>query len=70
MKPGDLVRSLRAQVNDERTYQTGALGTFVGFAGSGNYEYAEVIWFNHPAPNGDVVSSIQKDLIEVVKAVA
>ena len=59
MKPGDLVRR-KYNVKDE-------LGTFVGFRSSGDYGFAEVMWFDRNAPNGDVVSSIQKDLIEVVK---
>jgi len=59
MKPGDLVRR-KYNVKDE-------LGTFVGFRSSGDYEFAEVMWFDRNAPNGDVVSSIQKNLIEVVK---
>jgi len=67
--PGDLVR------NKSVTTRCGELGTFVGmrtFKASGNantqdYTCAEVMWFNRNAPNGGRVSTIQKDLIEVVK---
>jgi len=59
MKPGDLVRN--------RNSESGELGLFVGYKTSGNYKFAEVMWFTRRAPNGDVVSSIQKDLIEAVK---
>lgn len=66
MKPGDLVRR-KHKVKDE-------LGTFIGLRtfggnikGNGSYTCAEVIWFEKSAPNGDRISSIQKDLIEVVK---
>ena len=59
MKPGDLVRN--------RNSESGELGLFVGYKTSGNYKFAEVMWFTRRASNGDVVSSIQKDLIEAVK---
>jgi len=59
MNPGDLVRN--------KNSESGELGLFVGYRSSGDYEFAEVMWFDRSAPNGDVVSSIQKDLIEVVK---
>lgn len=60
MKPGDLVRR---KYSDD-----GELGTFIGFrVFDGKYECAEVMWFEGSAPNGDRVSTIQKDLIEVVK---
>ena len=62
---GDLVRN-------KESYE---LGLFVGmrtFKACGNvntqdYTCAEVMWFERKAPNGDVVSTIQTDLIEVVK---
>jgi hypothetical protein len=63
MKPGDLVKNKSA---NSKRYSAGQYGTFVGYRKFKNYECAEVIWFNRTAPNGDLVSSIQKDLIEVV----
>ncbi len=67
MKPGDLVKSLKMQyLPDGNQQPPGELGTFVGFATSSGYEYAEVIWFTR-AGNGSKISSIQKNLIEVIK---
>ena len=57
MKPGDLVRVKNA---------TGIIGLFVRFCTSGDYEYAEVMWFGRPSPSGGPVSSVQHDLIEHV----
>ena len=63
MKPGDLVKRVVG-----RNIDSGNYGTFVGFrVFDGKYECAEVLWFNRRAPNGDAVSTIQKNLIEVVK---
>lgn len=59
MKPGDLVRNKGSETEE--------FGLFVGYRSSGDYEFAEVMWHNRRSPNGDVVSSIQKDLIEAVK---
>ena len=60
MKIGDLVRR-KYNVKDE-------LGTFIGFrVFDGKYECAEVMWLNKNASNGNRISTIQKDLIEVVK---
>ncbi len=64
MKVGDLVRNISARNKYGRII--GELGLFMGFKSTGGYEYAEVMWFNRSAPNGDRVSSIQKSLIEVV----
>ena len=61
MKPGDLVKRKKAESGHE-----GDLGLFIGFRKSQNYEYAEVMWFEHSAPNGDRVSSCQISLLEVV----
>ena len=58
MKAGDLVRSKNAH---------GILGLFVRSCKSGDYEYAEVIWFGRPSPTGGPVSSVCFNLIEVVK---
>ena len=64
MKPGDIVR--RKMYPDE-------VGLFMGMItfgsttlNSDDYTCAEVMWFHTRAPNGDVVSTIQHDLIEVV----
>ena len=57
MNPGDMVK--RKNGNE-------AFGLFIGFRTSGDYEYAEVMWTAERAPNGDVVSSIQKNLLEVI----
>ena len=62
---GDLVRNKN----------TAELGLFIGmrtFKACGNvnahdYTCAEVMWFDRKAPNGDSVSTIQADLLEVVK---
>ena len=63
MKPGDLVRRVVG-----RNIDSGNYGTFIGMrVFDGKYKCAEVLWFNRDAPNGDAVSTIQKDLIEVVK---
>ncbi len=63
MKPGDMVKAKRSN-----TY-----GLFVGMRifKSGDYtrdDYtcAEVMWFNKNAPNGDRISTIQADLLEVI----
>ncbi len=73
MKPGDLVRN--------KNSESGELGLFMGFRTfnkyrvltsnkkkilDGTYECAEVMWFTRRAPNGDRISTIQKNLIEVV----
>ena len=64
MKPGDIVRN--------KNSESGELGVFIGLktcftASSGNsYTCAEVMWFERSAPNGDAVSTIQTNLIEVV----
>ena len=47
--------------------ESGELGLFVGLRTFGSYECAEVMWFNRDAPNGDRISTIQINLIEVVK---
>ena len=64
MKPGDIVRN--------KNSESGELGVFIGLKTSqgrtrvGDYTYAEVMWFERSAPNGDAVSTIQTNLIEVV----
>ena len=58
MQVGDLVRN--------KSSESGELGLFMGFRKFKNYECAEVMWFTRFAPNGDRVSTIQKNLIEPV----
>lgn len=59
MKPGDIVR--RKMYPDE-------IGLFMGLRTFGNNDYicAEVMWFGKSAPNGDPISTVQHDLLEVV----
>jgi predicted GNAT superfamily acetyltransferase len=57
MKAGDLVKRKKGNKR---------VGLFMGFRISSNYEYAEVMWFAKRAPNGGIISSIQKNLIEVI----
>lgn len=62
MKPGDMVKA-----KSSNTY-----GTFIGMRtfkngrGGKPYTCAEVMWFDRTAPNGDRISTIQADLLEVV----
>ncbi len=63
MKPGDVVR---------RKMYPDNLGLFMGMRTFKNsnlgddYTCAEVMWFHTRASNGDIVSTIQHDLIEVI----
>lgn len=66
MKPGDLVKA-----KSSNTY-----GTFIGMrtfksatyeGPQQDYTCAEVMWFDRNAPNGDRISTIQTDLLEVIK---
>ena len=57
MKAGDLIRSKSAH---------GIIGLFVRFCKSGDYEYAEVMWFDRPSPSGGPISTVQPNLIEHV----
>jgi hypothetical protein len=59
MKPGDLVKN--------KNGFPAQMGLFMGLKNSNGYQYAEVMWFTRSAPNGDRVSSIQSNLLEVVK---
>ncbi len=52
MKPGDLVRN--------KNSESGELGLFVGYRRSGDYEFAEVMFFNRRASNGDLVCTSSK----------
>lgn len=67
INPGDIVRN--------KNSESGELGLFMGlrtFKATPNedqrqdYTCAEVMWFDRNAPNGDRISTIQTDLIEVV----
>ena len=68
MKTGDLVTTKKS-----RSFHIPKVGLFMGLRTFKNsnfgedYICAEVMWFGHTAPNGDVISTIQRDLIEVVK---
>ena len=67
MKAGDLVTTKKSR--DFHIPKVGlfvGLRTFKGYAGADDYTCAEVMWFGHTAPNGDPVSTIQHDLIEVI----
>lgn len=63
MKPGDMVKA-----KGSNTY-----GTFIGtrlfknMSTGDDYVCAEVMWFDRSAPNGDRISTIQTDLLEVIK---
>jgi hypothetical protein len=67
MKVGDLVRN--------RNSESGELGLFMGMrtfvrktrrpAQLVDYVCAEVMWLGRTAPNGDVISTIQTNLLEV-----
>lgn len=68
MKPGDLVKN--------KNSESGELGLFIGLRtfkshlskkGDNDYTCAEVMWLDRSAPNGERVSTIQQDLIEVIK---
>lgn len=75
MKPGDLVTT-----KNSRDFHVPKVGLFIGMRtfkcqlsekypdlyASADYTCAEVMWFGHTAPNGDPVSTIQQDLIEVI----
>ena len=65
MKQGDLVKNISAR--DKWGKIIGELGLFVAMKNSGGYEYAEVLWCNKSASNGDRVSTIQPSLIREVK---
>ena len=62
--PGEIVRN--------KNSESGELGIFIGLRtfdngkGGKPYTCAEVMWFERSAPNGDAVSTIQTNLIEVV----
>ena len=74
MKPGDLVKRTGATIEAKainRGYG-GDIGLFMGlrtFKGNGgapDYTCAEVMWLNRCTSNGDPVSTIQIDLLEVI----
>ena len=61
MKPGDLVKAKSSN----------CYGTFIGMRTfeshiGKHYTCAEVMWFDRSAPNGDRISTIQSDLLEVI----
>ena len=65
MNPGDMVK------RKDGLYKSNEMGLFVGMRtfnngkGGSPYTCAEVMWLNKSAPNGDRISTIQPDLIEV-----
>ena len=67
MNPGDLVTTKK-----RREFHIPKVGLFMGMRTFKNsnlgddYTCAEVMWFGHTAPNGERISTIQQDLIEVV----
>ena len=65
MKPGDIVR--RRMYPDDHGLFMG-LVTFKSTTPNSvkDYTCAEVLWFGKPSPNGDLISTIQHSLIEVV----
>ena len=68
MKVGDLVRN--------KNSESGELGLFIGMRtfkhsapsnpNAKDYTCAEVMWFSTPPPRGEVASTIQTNLIEVI----
>ena len=67
MKVGDLVKRIGHNKIHANVGLFMGMRTFKGYAGADDYTCAEVMWFSQRASNGDVVSTIQSDLIEVVK---
>ena len=67
MKVGDLVMTKKSN-----EFHIPKVGLFLGMrlfknmSNGDDYSCAEVMWFGHTAPNGDPVSTIQQDLIEVI----
>ena len=64
VKVGDLV---------QRKMYPGEVGLFMGLRTFGStalngddYTCAEVMWFGKSAPNGDAISTVQHDLLEVI----
>jgi hypothetical protein len=72
VKVGDLVRN--------KNSESGELGLFIGMRtfkhnapsnpNAKDYTCAEVMWFNTPSPRGEIASTIQTNLIEVINEVA
>ena len=63
MKPGDIVR--RKMYPDDVGLFVG-MRTFVNTIDGDYYTCAEVMWIDKTAPNGDAISTVQHDLIEVI----
>ena len=62
MKVGDLVKA-----KSSNTYGTFiGMRTFSNHRGGEPYACAEVMWFDRNAPNGDRISTIQTNLLEVI----
>lgn len=66
MKPGDLVKRKNVTFCPANWGLFMGLKTFNNGRGGVPYTCAEVMWFMKRAPNGDPVSTIQPNLLEVV----
>jgi len=73
MKVGDIVRCKRLGYKSD-DFRWNSVGLFMGtrtYNGREHPDYicAEVMWFDRTAPNGDIISTIQTDLIETIEAI-
>ena len=69
MKPGDMVQRKSGREGESWPKKVGlfiGMRTFSNGRDGAPYTCAEVMWLNQRAPNGDVISTIQPNLIEVV----
>jgi len=63
MKPGDMVKAKNSNTHGLFI----GMRTFPNGKGGAPYTCAEVMWYDRNAPNGDRISTIQADLLEVIK---
>ena len=63
MKPGDMVKAKNSNTHGLFI----GMRTFPNAAGGDPYTCAEVMWYDRNAPNGDRISTIQANLLEVIK---
>jgi len=67
MKPGDIVKRNKKSVTNPLIPLRDQLGLFIGLKTSkAGYTYSEVMWFNERSPNGNIISTVQSSLLEVV----
>lgn len=66
MKIGDLVKRKNSPTRGEEVGLFMGMRTFKGYRGADDYTCAQVMWTETRAVNGDEISTIQSDLIEVV----